>query len=297
MNEVEYIETPANNTTVSGQKSFTDDPVLDVRHATLRYIFSHPLFYFAGFLILAGGVLFGYYTSEYMVAFVISFVLLFVLYALVQKRIRDSLIQQFARSLGYDFALTGDLSGVDGALFCVGHEREMSDVISGKDSGHPTRVFCYSYTTGEGKSKQVHVFTVFERTFDSIVPHIMLHRPDGIFSDDVPIFSGGVSLTLEGDFNKHFSLEVEKDFEMEAYEIFTPDVMQELIETSKKFNFEFYRNKLYIYMPKLIDTRNELDAMFTLSKKLCFEIEPEILGMKGDVLAVKETLNKGLIHT
>jgi hypothetical protein len=140
---------------------------------------------------------------------------------------------------------------------------------------------------GEGKSAQVHPFTVFECTFESTMPHIMLHRPDGIFSGDVPVFSGGVDLTLEGDFNKYFSLAVEKEFELEAYQIFTPDIMQDLIDTSKRTGFEFLHNKLYIYKDKLIEKRAELDALFALSNKLCTRLEPVIKGMKGDVEAIK----------
>ena len=199
-------------------------------------------------------------------------------------------MRQFAKDLGYEYVNQGDMGSVVGSLFGIGHGRSISHVLNSTKESHPVRIFLYSYVVGEGKSSRTYQNTVFEKTFDCIVPHILVHKPDLFFSNDIPVFDGGVNLKLEGNFNKYFSLTVQKDFEMEAYEIFTPDVMEELIETSKKFGFEFIQNKLYIYTRTFINKRAELDEMFALSENLCARFEAVLHGMEGDVIAVKETL-------
>jgi hypothetical protein len=71
-------------------------------------------------------------------------------------------------------------------------------------------------------------------------------------------------LRLEGDFNRYFSLWVTKEFEAEAYEIFTPDIMATLIEKAKNLNFEFIDDKLYIYNGKIINTKEEMEKIYSL---------------------------------
>ena len=266
--------------------------VSDVNQSTLHFILLRPQNYLPAVLILGVAFFFGYLTHDYFDFFFFGMAGIFVLYAYNLNIVRGLLMRQFAKDLGYKYTGQGNRESVVGSLFGIGHSRSISHVIDSINESHPVRIFFYSYIVGEGKSSHTYQNTVFEKTFDCIVPHILVHKPDLFFSNDIPVFEGGVNLTLEGDFNKYFSLTVQKDFEMEAYEIFTPDVMEELIETSKKFGFEFIQNKLYIYTRKFIDKRTELDDLFTLSEKLCSQFESVLHGMEGDVKAVRDTLKK-----
>jgi hypothetical protein len=263
--------------------------VTDVRQATLRYILSHPEWYVSMSIVVFLGLCLSIYTS-YFPILIFSAVTVIVLYAIVFNKMTEYLMRQFADSLGYSYTSRGEMTSVFGSLFTIGHRHSISHVLSGRKEDHPVRIFLYSYVVGQGKNSRTYRYTVFEKTFDCIVPHVLVHKPELFFSDDVPVFSNSVDITLEGNFNKYFSLAVEKDFEMEAYQIFTPDIMEELIETSKTFGFEFIQNRLYVYTPKFIGTRAELDTMFALSEKLCKKLEPVLHGMEDDITAVKERM-------
>ena len=261
--------------------------VNNVRQATFQYFREHPSFYVLFFAIaFAGSALTFYVRSPQFIFF--SLAGLFVIYTIVSNKMRGYMMEQFAKSLNYSFEKEGDLNSVSGALFNIGHSQIMADVISGKDAdGHPNRVFFYSYTVGSGKNSHTYNYTVFENTFKGNIPHILLHK-QGFFTDTSLGFSNDNHVRLEGDFNKYFSLSVEKGFEMEAYEIFTPDFMEELIEDAKKLNFEFIDDKLYIYTINFIGSRDELQTMFDLSNKLCAHLEPVLKSIEGDVTAMKE---------
>lgn len=266
----------------------------DVRQATWHYLSAHSWYYALAIIILAVGVGLSLVTLVPHF-FIFSLVAVFLMYLFIANKMRGYLMQQFAQSLGYTYSDQGDINSVRGSLFSIGHSMNMKDVISGTDKGRPVRIFLYNYTVGYGKNSHTYSYTVLENTFSGVMPHILLHKKEFFLfetPDDFTNFSGSEPLSLEGDFNKYFSLYVEKEFEMEAYEIFTPDVMEELIETSKTLCFEFFQNKLFIYTPKFINKRAELDAMFALSDKLCSELEPVINSMKEDVKAQKELLNK-----
>lgn len=201
-------------------------------------------------------------------------------------------MKQFALNLGYTYAEEGDLLSVTGSLFNIGHSQTMKCVISGKDNDRPVRIFLYSYTVGSGKNSHTYRYTVFESTFDGNMPHLLLNSKKLFFSNDIPDFSSGHHISLEGDFDKYFSLYVEKEFEIEALQMFDPDFMAELIESSKSFSAEFFQNKIYVFLPKFISTRVELDTMFSVSNKLCDHLEPVVNSIRADVDALRDLVSK-----
>ena len=260
--------------------NFPEEEVTDVQSSALHYILARPKYYLSALFLVFLGVGLGFYLHSPDVI-ILCFAGVFLIYGFVAAKMRKTLMQDFAKDIGYSFTDSADIGSVAGALFSVGHSQSISDVISGTDKDRPVRVFLYQYTVGSGKNSHTYFYSVCENTFSGTVPHILLHKPEFFLLGNVPTFSGGESITLEGDFNKYFSLYVEKGFEQEAYEIFTPDFMAELEDTAKKLNFEFFQNKLYIYMPKYIETRAELDAMFALADKLCDKLEPLLDRMKA----------------
>ena len=78
----------------------------------------------------------------------------------------------------------------------------------------------------------------------------------------------GSLIKLEGDFNQYFSLSITKGYEVEALEIFTPDVMQELIEKAKKFSMEVIGGHIFIYDNAIVGTKQGLSTTFTASRNI-----------------------------
>ena len=270
----------------------TGPVVNNVRQATFHYLKTHPFYYILIFLLLFIGITLTIRTSvpHFLVFAVMG---IFLVIGIVSNQMRSYLMEQFAKSLGFSYEPKGDLTTVAGTIFNVGHSQEMKNVISGKDGdGHPIRIFSYNYTVGSGKNAHTYYFTIFENTFLGKMPHILLHK-QSFFADIEPDLSGAEHIKLEGDFGKYFSLSVEKEFEIEALQIFTPDFMQELIENAKKLNFEFFQSKLYIYTPGFIGSREELDSLFNLSNELCVRLEPVVKSISKDVEALRGSINAG----
>lgn len=259
-------------------KNTQEGLITNVRQATQHYFFSHPVYYISTLMVIVGSIFVCFFISEFY-PFNFALVFLVLLYSFISTKIRGYLMEQFAKSLGYEYFKKED--GTDfpqGSLFSIGHDQNIKNIIKGKIGNRLVRIFLYSTTVGYGKSAHRYFYTVFENTFEGNMPHMLLHK-SGIFEDPID-FSNSECLKLEGDFNKYFSFHVEKEFEIEAYQIFDPDFMAELIDSSKSLNFEFFKNKLYIYTHKFINERSELDEMFNLSNKLCSHIEPEINRMR-----------------
>jgi hypothetical protein len=55
------------------------------------------------------------------------------------------------------------------------------------------------------------------------------------------------TLSLEGDFNEHFTLYAPKEYERDALYIFTPDLMALLIDNVSKFDVEVIDDQLFVY--------------------------------------------------
>jgi hypothetical protein len=58
------------------------------------------------------------------------------------------------------------------------------------------------------------------------------------------------TLSLEGDFNEHFTLYAPKEYERDALYIFTPDLMALLIDTVAQFDVEVIDDQLFVYGPE-----------------------------------------------
>lgn len=186
-------------------------------------------------------------------------------YVFVQKLVEAEFIKQFGTSIGFTYSVTAE-KGV-GTLFSAGHTQIVSNVLSGVSNGRASRIYSYQYTIGSGKSAHTFQYTVFEVTFGSIMPDITLRNVKEAMAE-TGLFEKAEHIQLEGDFNTYFILTVPKDYEMEAYQIFTPDVMARLIDKAKDLNFEFNQNKIYIYTTRSLTTRASLQSMLDLAKYL-----------------------------
>jgi hypothetical protein len=104
---------------------------------------------------------------------------------------------------------------------------------------------------------------------DRNLPNMLLDSKDNnvqIFgrtlASNLPVtMKGNQVLSLEGDFDTHFTLYAPKEYERDALYVFTPDVMALLIDSMKGVDAEVIDNKFYIYMPRYTNTQT-LDPKF-----------------------------------
>ncbi|MDR0955504.1 MAG: hypothetical protein LBM73_00065 [Candidatus Nomurabacteria bacterium] len=101
--------------------------------------------------------------------------------------------------------------------------------------------FCYA-VSGQGGSQTIRL-RYFRIKLERAVPHLILNNRGGL-----PIFSDEnvQEIELEGDFNKFFALLAPPDCQVDARQIFTPDVMQTLLNIGKGFDYELVGDELYV---------------------------------------------------
>lgn len=106
--------------------------------------------------------------------------------------------------------------------------------------------------------------TVASFEMDRQLPHMVLDSRSNnvrIFGKDITsnlpeVFSRDQILSLEGDFNKYFTLYAPKEYERDALYIFTPDLMALLMDQSSQFDAEIIDNNVYFYRKYTIDRTN-----------------------------------------
>lgn len=91
-------------------------------------------------------------------------------------------------------------------------------------------------------------FAFVQLELPSKVPHIILKNKR---SRVLPLMGLGlgnrVKLSLEGDFDRHFTLLGPEGYQQDALQIFTPDVMAAVIDVAGNCEVELVENKLFLY--------------------------------------------------
>jgi hypothetical protein len=213
----------------------------------------------------------------------------FFLYGYIGKKVEQLFMEQFAKSNGYDYQSHGTLIGKDAHIFSIGNSKKVFNEINGTYRTCPINLFDYQFTVGSGKNSQTYLKTIFSIDFQSPVPHITLRIHSILNALDW--ISQEKKINLEGDFNNKFDLYVQKGYEMEALEIFTPDLMQQ-IETQWQFELEFSATKLYILYPQIINKKVDLQNLFTAAKYFADHLDPLVNKMKSDMAAMMEQTAK-----
>lgn len=211
------------------------------------------------------------------------------IFAWQKNRSRKSM-ESFGKSIGFEYKETGDAETVNGILMNMPNsnwkiiERSAQNVLSGRIGAVPCRIYNYGVINygviNENKFKNTNLettHTIFELTLPKMLPDIIVMSATGLewvvdkISEAIGI---GQQIMLEGDFYKHFIIYVPRGFEMEAYKIFSPDVMLKLQEDMKSkmetrnLIFEFSGNKLYMSLEGSVVGPVKMSATFEMVKYL-----------------------------
>lgn len=161
------------------------------------------------------------------------------LYILVNKGARKHFFQIFAELNGWEYAETGDVGKEEGAIFRKNSGGRITHYIRGKIDGRDLRIFTFSFTDQNGKTIY---YTVFAFKFNGSFPHIFLNRRGNQYG-----FDAGERVPLPTEFEKKFSLSAPKKYEIEALEIFTPDVLAALLDGEFPHDVEFADREVLIF--------------------------------------------------
>ena len=82
------------------------------------------------------------------------------------------------------------------------------------------------------------------------LPHIVLDATsnNGLFGSNLPsTFARSQRLSLEGDFDRYFSMYCPEGYETDALYLFTPDIMARFIDNAAALDVEIVDDWLFLY--------------------------------------------------
>jgi hypothetical protein len=172
---------------------------------------------------------------------------------------RNKRLFVFARRNKLEFTLADRSVDYKGMIFTTGRDREILEALrfpGGLTIGN------YEYTTGGPKNRTTYTFGFIHQELSRALPNMVLDAKadnlGGITS--LPAYFGkGRRLELEGDFNNYFDLYVPEDYETDALYVFTPDVMQSLVDEGRHYDIEVVDNELDFFKRTRIDITSETE--------------------------------------
>lgn len=167
-------------------------------------------------------------------------------------------LQRFAEVNQLAFRYNIAPTGLKGLIFDNGYERTIREVLAFPDG---FEVGNYRFITGSGKNRRVHDYGYVRVQLGRNMPNMVLDGKKSNFMGltNLPdVFHSSQKLRLEGNFSDYFDLYVPKQYEADALYVFTPDVMQALIDNGQAFDLEVVDNELYVYIPSGVDLASEV---------------------------------------
>lgn len=142
-----------------------------------------------------------------------------------------------------------------GMIFHLGHSRKASNLVRGQEPRF-VEFGNYRYTTGSGKNKTTHSWGYVAVKLDVPLPNIVLDAlgNNGLGSNLPSTFSKDQRLSLEGDFDRHFTLYCPSGYEADALYLFTPDIMARFIDHAAQLDVEIVDDWLFLYMRRPAST-------------------------------------------
>lgn len=162
-------------------------------------------------------------------------------------------VERFAKDNGWLYSHREAIFKHATTFFTAGHDYEFMNVVSGYDfeAGQ------FAFTTGSGRSEKRHLYGYMIVPLQRNMPHMLLDgksnnmRAFGMDISNIPVnFHKNQIDLLEGDFNDHYTLYAPEGYGVDVRYIFTPDLMQILVEESDSIDIEIMDNNVFVYFGK-----------------------------------------------
>lgn len=196
---------------------------------------------------------------------------------------RSRVWRRFAELNGWQVTLAAEANKaiVPPGIANQGHSQILGDIVHAEFDNHLCDIFTYQFTKGYGKSQQVYHYTIARVSLPSQFPHIILDSKKSWTIQERGTAKQHIS--LEGDFDKYFSLYCAENEQIEALSIITPDVMRVLIASNQSQDVEIISTSLYFMasgtkltpetLPQLLDSVNKLaDQIAHRSQTLRYDV-------------------------
>lgn len=165
-------------------------------------------------------------------------------------------LDRFAHANGLVFSPLSPNPTYPGAIFQIGSDRKATEHFRTAD-GRFLDMGNYQYTTGSGKNRTTRTWGFLALQLDRRLPHMVLDATsnNGLFGGtNLPaFFDKSQVLSLEGDFDRYFTLYCPKQYERDALYVFTPDLMALLIDEAAPYDVEIVDDWMFVYSQVRLD--------------------------------------------
>lgn len=189
----------------------------------------------------------------FICAFAIIFTPIALYYEQVEMAVRKMFWVQLAQANNWEYVYDFDFSQENAVMFQQGYRKHISHYIRGVIDNRPFRAFNYNFSVGSERyskySQRTYEYTVFAFRFEGVFPHAYLNSSHNKYS-----ISAGEKIPLASEFEKKYSLSAPKDYEIEALEIFTPDILVKLIDGGYIYDVEFIDNEMFVFIDGTTNT-------------------------------------------
>lgn len=166
------------------------------------------------------------------------------------ERMKLAKMDHFASINHMGFVSDGEITYKPGIIFNSGNPTTVTSAYIASNRSF-SEIGNITYVVGSGKNRREYDFGYIEIKLPKRLPNIVLDSTKnnqlGILSNLPNFVPGGQKLELEGDFNNYFTVHVPEGYERDALEIFTPEVMQLLVDNLHNFDCEIIDDSLYLY--------------------------------------------------
>lgn len=150
--------------------------------------------------------------------------------------------------------------GESSLLLNYGDKNIITNEIDGVIQGRLFRIFSYQYTIGSGKSSHTDYFTCFAFKTNGSFPHLYLNTKNNSWG-----VVSGEKISLSSEFGKKFELFAPRKYEIEALQIFTPDILARLLNEDFPYDVEFLNQEILIFAEGQINSFDTLGVCFNRS--------------------------------
>lgn len=171
------------------------------------------------------------------------------------NRIRRYRIGMFAQANGMSYTERIANPPLPGMIFSIGSGRLATDLVRGTQPRF-VEFGNYRYTVKHGKSSTTYRWGYIAVKLDVPLPNIVLDAlGNNGFGSNLPAsFQRAQRLSLEGDFDRHFTLYCPEGYERDALYLFTPDIMARFIDHAAQLDVEIVDDWMFLYTKREAST-------------------------------------------
>jgi len=158
----------------------------------------------------------------------------------------------FARTNGMTFSPRDPDPNYPGAIFRNGGSRAAVDHFRSTE-GRFFDFGTFEYVTSNGKNSTTHRWGFLALHLQRRLPHMLLDSLQNNMwgmSGIAGLFDRTQVLSLEGDFDRYFTLYCPQQYERDALYVFTPDLMALCIDHAAPFDVEIVDDWMFLYSPR-----------------------------------------------